>query len=100
MSSSTSLKILQNKQKLELKSFASQKVSNSTINAKCPNLKHKAQLVYAQNTSTKTKFKTKSNDQNRTQSSTHYTFKHSTKCPQKDQHQSNKQISQMAYAMQ
>ena len=64
--------------------------NKSTINAKCPNLKHKTKLAYVQNTSAKTRFKTKSNDQKRTQSSTHYTFKHSTKCTQKDQHQINK----------
>ena len=60
---------LQNNQRLKFISLASHKVrANPTINAKCPNLKHKAQLVYVQNTSTKTRFKTKSNDQNRSQS--------------------------------
>ena len=54
--------------------FASQKVSNSTINAKCPNLKHKSRLVHVQNTSTKTRSKTKPNDQNRSQSFTYCTF--------------------------
>ena len=75
--------------------FASQKVSNSTINAKCPNLKHKSRLVHVQNTSTKTRSKTKPNDQNRSQSFTYCTFKQLRKCPQKDQHQFTRQVAQM-----
>ena len=56
-------------QELVLKGICiSQSEIKPNIKAKCPNLKHKAQLVYVQNNGAKTRFKTKSNDQNRSQS--------------------------------
>ena len=83
-------------QELVLKGICiSQSETKPNINAKCPNLKHKAQLVMYKTTSTKVRFKIKPNDQNRSQSFAYCKFKQSTKCPQKDQHPFMKQIAQM-----